>query len=93
MWDSTCHCSAVQVDNQTVAFTVSNAAAAAPLTVLDTPAVGHFSDNLLDLAPCDTVRLTFKSTDGALDAKDFASGLSVQTLYSNQVAGVVGISR
>jgi hypothetical protein len=83
----------VQVDNQTVAFTMSSAAAAAPLTVLDTPAVGHFSDNMLDLAPCDKVILSFRSTDGPIDAKEFASGLSVQTLYSNQASGVVSISR
>ena len=74
----------MQVDSQTVSFVVSTGAAAAPLTVLDTPAVGHFSDNLLDLAPCSSLTLTFTSTEGPLKAEELSKALKVLTLAANQ---------
>lgn len=69
-----------------VSFDVSTDGAAALLVVLDTPLRGRFSDNMLNLAPCQSVRVTFTGGRGArVSASELEAALTAEHVYEHQL--------
>jgi hypothetical protein len=68
-----------------VTFEVSTDASAALLVVLDSELRGVFSENMVNLPPCATAKVTFKAAAGAaVTPEEVKASLAVTNLWENQ---------